>query len=100
MSIGAIAIINYLDALSVNRFGRDLDSGNHQASPDLLNKSLTGTGITDFKGLSRQCREILQLKNVASYRAEEITGKDARLAKKTTEQLKVYVVRKLDRKIL
>jgi hypothetical protein len=29
----AVALINYLDALSVNLFGRDLSSDNHEAAP-------------------------------------------------------------------
>lgn len=95
----SIAIINYLDALSVNRFGRDLSSGHHPAAPDLLHKSLNGAGITDFKRLAGQCRAALQMKNAASYRADEITVTDARLAKKTTQQVKSYVTKKFDRNI-
>ncbi len=76
-----------------------MDSGNHPAAPDLLNKSLTGAGITDFKGLTGQCREVLQMKNASSYRVNEITAKDARLAQKTTQKVKAYVAEKFDRKI-
>lgn len=95
-----IAIINCLDALSVNRFGKDLSSSNHEAAPILLHQHLNGIGITDFKTLAGECTKVLKMKNVASYRSLPLTSKDAKLAKQTLDKVKVYARSNLDRAIL
>ncbi len=95
-----IAIINYLDALSVNRFGKDLSSKNHEAAPVALHQQLNGIGISDFKSLSFECVRVLKLKNVASYRSHSLTSSDAKLAQNTTEKAMKYVETKFDRQIL
>ena len=95
----SIAIINYLDALSVNRFGKDLSSGNHEAAPSDLLRSLNGAGITDFKGLAVECGAVLRLKNLASYQSKEINSKDATQARKIAQKVKSYVEDRIDRKV-
>ena len=95
----SIAIINYLDSLSVNRFGKDLSSDNHEGAPHILLKNLSGAGITDFKGLANKCGAVLKLKNVASYRAEELGKKEAEQAKGGAQETKTYVESKIDRSI-
>ncbi|MGK5085058.1 hypothetical protein WDW37_17355 [Bdellovibrionota bacterium FG-1] len=94
-----IALINYLDALSVNRFGKDLSSDGHEGAPTILHKQLNGIGITDFKSLARDCINVLKLKNVASYRSKALSVTDSKFAKKTVEEAKAYVESKLDAQI-
>lgn len=95
----SIAIINYLDALSVNQFGKDLSSGNHEAAPFDLHKSLNGAGITDFRGLAAECGAVLKLKNLASYQSKELGSKEAAQARKVAQKVRVYVEDKFDRKV-
>jgi hypothetical protein len=95
----SIAIINYLDALSINRFGKDLSSGNHEAAPYDLNKSLNGSGISDFKELASECGAVLKMKNLASYQAKEIGNRDAQYARGVTDKVKAYVEEKIDRTV-
>lgn len=95
----AVALINYLDALSVNRFGKDLSSDNHEAAPPTLQQRLSGIGIPDFKPLQSSCVEILKMKNVASYRAEPLTEPQAKRARATARKAREYVESRLDRTI-
>lgn len=94
-----IALINLLDALSVNRFGKDLSSDNHEAAPIHLSKQLNGVGIVDFKPLSMSCVEILKMKNVASYRSEPLTLKQAKHANQVVKKVRIFVEAKIDEKI-
>ncbi|MBI2605280.1 MAG: hypothetical protein HYW49_04285 [Deltaproteobacteria bacterium] len=95
-----VALINLLDALSVNRFGKDLSSDNHEAAPINMNKRLSGIGIADFKPLSMDCVEILKIKNVASYLSEELTSKDAKRAQEVVGKLKAFVESKVDERVM
>jgi hypothetical protein len=92
----SIALINYLDALSVNRFGKDLSSDNHESAPPTLNNRLKPIGISDFNLMATDCSEVLKLKNVASYRGINLTQKEAFKASKVIEKVKIYVKSKLD----
>ena len=95
-----IALINLLDALSVNRFGKDLSSDNHEAAPIILNKQLSGAGIADFKQLSMDCVEILKIKNVASYRSEPLTSQHAKRAQEVVKKVKTFVESKVDERVM
>ena len=86
-----VAIINYLDALSVNRFGKDLSSDNHEAAPVILQKQLSGIGISGFKAISADSVRVLRMKNIASYRAQTLNGKQAREARKVVEKVKNFI---------
>lgn len=94
----SIALINLLDALSVNRFGKDLSSDNHEAAPINLNKMLNGMGIVDFKSLTLDCIEILKMKNVASYRSEPLTLNQAKRAQQVIKKIRIFVEAKIDEK--
>ncbi len=94
-----IALINLLDTLSVNRFGKDLSSDNHEAAPVNLYKSLSGVGIVDFKTLSMECVEILKMKNVASYRSEPLTLSQAKRAQQVTKKIRLFVESKIDERV-
>jgi len=92
----SIALINYLDALSVNRFGKDLSSDNHESAPATLNNRLKPIGVTDFHSMVTDCSEVLKLKNVASYRGVNLTQKEAGKASKVVEKIKAFIKTKLD----
>lgn len=96
----SVALINLLDALSVNRFGKDLSSDNHEAAPINLNKQLSGVGITDFKLLSMECVEVLKMKNIASYRSEPLTVRHAKRAQEVVKKVRSFVESKIDEKVL
>src|SRR5687768_3932672 len=85
-----IALINYLDALSVNRFGRNLSSDSHEGAPALLQKQLNGIGISDFRSFTKDCVGVLKLKNIAAYRSKPLSKKDATFAGKVTEKIRAY----------
>lgn len=95
----SIALINLLDALSINRFGKDLSSDNHEAAPINLSKQLNRIGIVDFKPLSMECVEILKMKNVASYRSEPLTISQAKRAHQVVKKIKIFVESKVDEKV-
>jgi len=90
-----IALINDLDALSVNRFGKDLSSDSHEAAPITLQGLLNELGISDFKALAVRCVEVLRMKNKASYRSESLTAEDARRARKVARDARAFVESRL-----
>lgn len=91
MTNDSIALINFLDALSVHVIGRDLSSSNHEGAPAILLKTLTAKGVRGFKELCPECIEVLRLKNTASYWSENLTEKEAKKAKKSVEEIVKYV---------
>lgn len=94
-----IALINFMDALSVNRFGKDLSTDNHTAAPTNLYKLLNGIGVTDFKALSQECVQALQLKNQASYASDPVSQKDAKICEQTVKKLQSYIADKIDKRL-
>jgi hypothetical protein len=99
VSNSCLALINYLDALSVNRFGQSHKSENHAAAPTLLQRKLVGIGIADFKTLHKDCTTLLKLKNIASYEGRRITSKEAKQAVKLVRTVKDYVEDRIDRRV-
>jgi hypothetical protein len=95
-----IALINYLDALSINRFGKNLSSSNHEAAATLLLQQLNSIGVADFKTLSSDCLKVLKMKNMASYRSVSLTFKEARIARQIVEKVRDYVESRFDRTII
>ena len=99
VSNSCLALINYLDALSINRFGQNLGSVNHSAAPALLQKKLNGIGIGDFKALQKSCTKLLGLKNQASYQSRKMTKKEAIDAVSLLKRVKLFIEDKIDRKV-
>jgi len=86
-----VAIINFLDSLSVNKFGQLLKSPSHESAPNLLQKKLSGIGVSGFRDLEKECREVLQLKNIAAYQAVRLKKSHGELAARHCSKLIDFV---------
>ena len=78
VSVVCLSIINYMDALSINLFGKDNKSKNHEQASILLLQKLNQVGKSDFKALSYKIHKTLTLKNLAAYESRTISKKEAK----------------------
>ena len=92
-----LSLINYMDALSINLFGCDNKSGGHAQAPFLLQQKLNKIRKSNFKDLTNEIHEILNLKNLASYECRSVTEKDANKAEKVLNKMIVYFERNVKR---
>lgn len=97
VSTACLSLINYMDALSVNLFGRDNEGRNHEQAPIILFQKLSGIGKSGFKALCAEIHEILNLKNIAAYESRTVSREDAKNAMQTLKKTIEYYNRNVQR---
>ncbi len=90
VSTACLSLINYMDALSINLFGNDNKSSNHNQAPFVLLQKLNKIGKSDFKKVANEVHATLNLKNLASYQGRRVNKKDAKSAIKALDKMIEY----------
>lgn len=92
----SISLINFLDAVAVRKLGKTLNSDNHSAAPVILQNELSKIGIPNFKKYTKKCISVLDLKNKASYSADEHTSKHAKMCRDVITEIREYCMSLLE----
>jgi|GEM_PF-5907490 len=99
VSVVCLSIINYMDALSVNLFGKDNKGKNHEQAPILLLQKLNRIGSSGFKALSYRIQKVLSLKNLAAYESRTVSRKEAAHSLTVLKEMIAYYNRNVQRTI-